>query len=50
VVAQRPGFVELPWLRFLLGDLLGEVVDDPDRRLVLPDSLIVSDRPDLLKG
>lgn len=50
LVTQRPGFPELPWLRFLLGDLLGEVVDDPDRRLVLPHSVIVTDRPDSLRG
>ncbi|HEY3144178.1 MAG TPA: hypothetical protein VGJ86_23815 [Acidimicrobiales bacterium] len=50
IVAQRPGFDELAWVRFLLGDWAGDVIDDPDRTLILPYSLVVSDRPDSLKG
>jgi hypothetical protein len=50
IVTHRPGCVEMPWIRFLLGDWAGEVVDDPDRRLVLPNSLLVSDRPGGLRS
>ncbi|HEY8545136.1 MAG TPA: hypothetical protein VIL36_08815 [Acidimicrobiales bacterium] len=37
-------------MRFLLGEWAGEVVDDPDRRLVMPDSIVVTQRPDRLRG
>jgi hypothetical protein len=50
IVTHRPGCTEIPWVRFLLGDLAGEIVDDPDRRLVVPYSLVISDRPDLIKN
>jgi hypothetical protein len=50
IVAHRPGCPEIPWVRFLLGEWAGEVVEDPERRLVLPYSLMVSDRPEVLKG
>lgn len=39
---------EEPWLRFLLGDLAGDTVADPDGSAVLPGSVIVTQRPDLL--
>jgi hypothetical protein len=39
----------LPWLRFLLGDWMGDVVHDPDRRQVIPGSLLVCERPDRLR-
>jgi plasmid stabilization system protein ParE len=48
IVNQRPGCVEIPWVRFLLGDMAGDVVDDRERRVVLPESLLVCDRLDLL--
>jgi hypothetical protein len=48
IVRQRPGCVETPWVRFLLGEHAGEAVDDPDRTLVEPHSLILCDRLQLL--
>lgn len=50
IVTHRPGCTEIPWVRFLLGEFAGEIVDDPERRLVLPNSLVISDRPDLIKN
>jgi hypothetical protein len=50
IITHRPGGRELPWAKFLLGEWAGEVVEDPDRTLVLPDSLVVSQRPDHLKS
>ena len=50
IITHQPGAPELPWARFLLGDWAGEVVDDPDRRLVVPNSLVVTQRPDRLRG
>jgi hypothetical protein len=50
IVTQRPGCVEMPWIRFLLGDWAGPVIDDPDRRLVVPDSVLVCDRPGALRS
>ncbi|MGH9210642.1 MAG: hypothetical protein ACRD2C_08155 [Acidimicrobiales bacterium] len=50
LVAHRPGWVEQPWVRSLLGPWVGDVVDDPERKVVLPDSIVVSDRPDLLRN
>lgn len=49
IVAQRPGSAEVAWLRFLLGDRAGEVVEDPDCRLVRPYSVMVCDRVDQLR-
>jgi hypothetical protein len=48
IVQQRPGCVEIPWVRYLLGPYAGDVVLDPDRALVVPNSLVVADRLDLL--
>jgi hypothetical protein len=50
IIRHRPGGIGVPWVRFLLGGLAGEVVDDPDRRLVPPRSLIVSERPAALRA
>jgi hypothetical protein len=50
IITHRPGGRELPWARFLLGDWAGEVVDDPDRTLVMPESLVISRRPDQIKS
>ena len=50
IITHRPGARELPWAKFLLGEWAGEVVEDPDRTLVLPGSLVVSQRPDHLKS
>jgi hypothetical protein len=50
IVTQRPGHVEMPWVRFLLGDWAGPVVDDPERRAAVPYSLLVCDRPDTLRS
>lgn len=41
-------WVEEPWPRFLLGDLAGETVRDPGGEVVVPGSVIVTQRPDLL--
>lgn len=46
IVNQRPGCVEMPWVRFLLGERAGEVVDDPERTLVVPHSLVLCDQLD----
>jgi hypothetical protein len=48
IVQQRSGCVEIPWVRFLLGPYAGEVVLDPDRTVVVPNCLVVTDRLDLL--
>jgi hypothetical protein len=48
IVQQRPDCVEIPWVRFLLGEHAGEVVFDPDRSHVAPNSLIVCDRLHLM--
>jgi len=50
IITHRPGERELPWAKFLLGPWAGEVVEDPDRTLVLPGSLVISQRPDHLKS
>jgi hypothetical protein len=50
IVNQRPGCAEVPWVRFLLGDLAGDLVDDRAREVVLPHSLVMCDRLDLLSG
>lgn len=50
IVSHRPGSDEIPWVRFLLGGWAGPVVEDPDRRLVLPHSLLVCERPDRLRS
>lgn len=50
IITHQPGPEELPWARFLLGDWAGDVVDDPERQLVLPNSLVVTRRPDRLRG
>ena len=44
----RTPWLELPWLRFLLGDLAGDVVGDPGGAVVVADSLVVTQRPDLI--
>lgn len=44
IVNQRPGCVEVPWVRFLLGDWAGEVIDDPARTCVRPFSIVICDR------
>ncbi|MDQ4143472.1 MAG: hypothetical protein M3198_06975 [Actinomycetota bacterium] len=49
IIDRVPTFwVEKPWLRFLLGDLAGEIIRDPSGDLVVPHSLIVTQRPDVL--
>lgn len=50
IITHQPGADELPWARFLLGDWAGEVVVDPDRTLVVPNSLLVTRRPDRLRS
>lgn len=44
----RTPWLELAWLRFLLGDLAGDVVGDPGGKVVVADSLVVTQRPDLI--
>jgi hypothetical protein len=50
IVTQRPGCSEIPWVRFLLGTWAGDIIDDPERRVVLPHSLVICDRVDHLKS
>lgn len=48
IVVHEPGRVELPWLRFLLGELAGDVIEDPARVTIPPYSVIVSAQPSKL--
>jgi hypothetical protein len=50
IVTHGPGRAEVPWIRFLLGEWAGEVVEDPGRRLVVPYSLLVCPRPGSLRS
>lgn len=50
IITHRPGGRELPWAQFLLGDWAGDIVEDPDRKLVVPNSIVISQRPDRLRG
>jgi hypothetical protein len=50
IVTERPAGAVLRWVRYLLGDLAGEVVDESGAQLVVPDSLMVCDRLDLLRS
>jgi hypothetical protein len=50
IVTERPVDAVVRWVRFLLGDWAGDVVTDPGDTLVVPDSLIVCDRLDLLRS
>jgi hypothetical protein len=43
IVTHRSG-AEIPWVRFLMGEWAGEVVEDPDHTVVLPESLVICDR------
>jgi hypothetical protein len=49
LIIQQSECQALPWLRFLLGDHAGDIVEDPESTLVLPSSLIVCERPDRLR-
>jgi hypothetical protein len=48
LIIQQSEYQALPWLRFLLGDHAGDIIEDPESTLVLPSSLIVCERPDRL--
>lgn len=50
IVTERPADAVVRWVRCLLGDWAGEVVGDPGDALVVPDSLMVCDRLDLLRS
>lgn len=50
IVTERPVDAVVRWVRFLLGDRVGEVVGDPGQALVVPDSIMVCDRLDLLRS
>lgn len=46
IIRRGPSQVGLGWIRFLLGDAAGEVVDDPERTSALPShSMVVTDEP-----
>lgn len=48
IVVHEPGRPELPWLRFLLGDLAGDVVEDTGGAVAPPYSVIVTTQPSKL--
>lgn len=50
IVTHHSGSAEIPWVRFLLGDWAGDVVEDPDHQVVVPESLVICDRLDDLGG
>jgi hypothetical protein len=49
IITHQAG-AEIPWVRFLLGEWAGEVVEDPERQLVVPESLVICDRLDDLSA
>jgi hypothetical protein len=49
LITQQSERQPLPWLRFLLGEHAGDIVEDPESTVVLPSSLIVCDRLDRLR-
>jgi hypothetical protein len=50
IITHRSAGAEIPWVRFLLGDWAGDVVDDPDHQVIVPESLVICDRLDDLPG
>jgi hypothetical protein len=48
IVLHREEPKWVPWIRFLLGDRAGEVIEDYERTAVVPHSLVVADKLKLL--
>lgn len=48
IITQQPESPVLPWLRLLLGDRAGDVVEDQERSTVVPWSMVLCERLDLL--
>jgi hypothetical protein len=46
IITHHTTGAEIPWVRFLLGDWAGDVVEDPDHQVLVPESLVICDRLD----
>jgi len=46
ILTHHADGAEIPWVRFLLGDWAGDVVEDPDHQVIVPESLVICDRLD----
>ena len=55
IVLHRSGDKWVPWIKFLLGDRAGDVIEDHGRTAVVPNSVVVADKfhrltPDFLRA